>query len=154
MLSLMAVEKVLIPPGGGVPAFILHKGIIRPQIHGHGCAADWTAGYQFAGDFSILLFGHHLFDNGFVIIGLLVAGPGTLPQAVVALGIEQPLLVKSCLLETMIHIGGQHKIVLSLHQFQKLLINWLRGVQIAIDIDIPAPIRPMFFQAVKGIEAA
>lgn len=57
--------------GGGVPAFILHKGIIRPQIHGHGCAADWTAGYQFAGDFSILLFGHHLFDNGFVIIGLL-----------------------------------------------------------------------------------
>lgn len=98
--------------------------------------------------------GAAIVNDAFVIIGLLVAGPGTLPQAVVALGIEQPLLVKSCLLETMIHIGGQHKIVLSLHQFQKLLINWLRGVQIAIDIDIPAPIRPMFFQAVKGIEAA
>ena len=68
MLSTVAAEKLLIALGSGTPAFILNKGIVCPQIHGHGRTADWTAGYQFAGDFSILLFGHHLLDNGFVII--------------------------------------------------------------------------------------
>ena len=66
MLPLMTVKEVLISPGGGVPAFILHKGIIRPQIHGHGRAADRTTWHQFGRHFAVLLFGHHLFNNGFV----------------------------------------------------------------------------------------
>ena len=54
----------------------------------------------------------------------------------------------------MIHISGQHKIVLAVDEPEKLVVNRLRRIHIAVDIDIPAPVRPVFFQGFKGIEAA
>ena len=35
-----------------------------------------------------------------------------LPQTVVTLGIEEPLLVKAVLLKQVIHIGGEYEVVL------------------------------------------
>ena len=63
MLSLVALQVLLIPPGGDVPAFILHKGIIRPQIHGHGRAADRTGGVHPVG---------HLAQGGLAVVGGLI----------------------------------------------------------------------------------
>ena len=54
----------------------------------------------------ILLLCHHLPDNCFILIGFLAAGFAALEQAVIALGIEQPFLIKSGFLEAVIHIGG------------------------------------------------
>ena len=41
---------------------------------------------------------------------------GTLPQAVIPLGVEQPAFIKAGLLEAVIDIGRQNKIVLILYQ--------------------------------------
>ena len=49
-----------------------------------------------------------------------MAGLGALPQAVVPLGVEQPLLVKARQLELVVHIGGQDKVVLVPHQLQQI----------------------------------
>ena len=82
----MTSEEILVAPGGFMPAFVFHEGHVRPQIHGHGCAADRAVRHQRTGNPHILLHSHHLFDSGFVIIGLLMAGFGALPEAIVALG--------------------------------------------------------------------
>ncbi len=80
-----------------------------------------------------------------------MAGLGALPQAIVSLSIEQPLFVKPCPLELVIHIGGQYKIVLILYQCQQFLIdrNWC--IYIAVIENMTAPPRPIFFQRVVGM---
>ena len=83
-----------------------------------------------------------------------MAGLGTLPKAIVALGVEQTVFIKPGLLKTVIYIGGQNKILFALHQLQEVMVNRLWGIQIPVDVDIPTPICPVFFQTVKGIEAA
>ena len=64
------------------------------------------------------------------------------------------MLVKSRLLKLVVHIGSQYEIILILHQRQQFLINQLRGIQITVTENVPAPISPMFFQRIKRIEAA
>ena len=150
----VAAEEVLIPPGGDVPTVIFHKSVVRPQVHGHGRTANRAVRHQFGGDFHAFLLGQHLLDNGFVVIGLLVAGLGTLPQTIVTLRIEQTVFVKSGLLKLVIHIGCENKIVFLLHELKQVAVHRLRRIHIAVDKDIPAPIRPMFFQTVIGIEPA
>ena len=154
-----------------MPAVVLHKGVIRPQVHGHGRAADRAAGDQpgrdshpgdsafrqlqraLRADHKTLRF-DHLANDLSVVVGLLVAWPRALPQAVIPLGVKQPLLVKAGFLEAVVHVGGQNKIVLSLHQLEKILINRFGRVHVAVDINIPAPIGPVFLHTVKGIEPA
>ena len=48
----------------------------------------------------------------------MVAGGLALPETVVSLCVEQPLLVKAVVLEKMVYVGGQDKVVLALQQFQ------------------------------------
>ena len=43
----------------------------------------------------ILLFSEHLFDVCFVVVSLLVTSTGALKQAVIPLGIKQPLFIKT-----------------------------------------------------------
>src|SRR5699024_7818604 len=38
----MGLQKLRIPVRRSVPPFILHKGIITPEVHSHGSAADRT----------------------------------------------------------------------------------------------------------------
>ena len=97
---------------------------------------------------------HHFANGCFVVIGLWVARPGTLPQAVVALGIEQPAFIEPGFLETVVDVGRQHKIVFFLHELEQVAVHRLRRVHIAVDVDIPAPIGPMLFKAGKRVEPA
>ena len=128
MLSLMAAQKLCIALSGGVPALVFHKGIVCPQVHRHGCTTGRAVRYQSAGDFHILLLYQHLSDHGFVVVGLLVAGLGTLPQAIVTLRVEQPTFLKPSPLEAVVYIGRQNKID---HCFQR-----------AKALDKPASVRP------------
>ena len=110
----MTADKVGISLCRSIPARILNKGIVRPEIHGHRGAAFRTVGDQLCGnlhpgrnalrknqlavapDFKSLGMNHpnHHF---FVVIGLIVALFAALQQAVIALGIKQPVPVKACL---------------------------------------------------------
>lgn len=111
----MGLQKILIPPAGFVPSLILHKRAVCSQIHSHGLFADRTKRNQFTRNAHILLFGDHAAHGLLIIIGFLMARYGTLPQPKVPLGIEKPLLVKPGSLKTMVHICGQHKIILILY---------------------------------------
>ena len=51
MFPFVAAKEVLIPPGGGVPAIIFHKSVVRPQVHGHRRAADRAVRHQLGGIF-------------------------------------------------------------------------------------------------------
>ena len=42
----MPSKKILIPFLSLIPPLVLHKGIVRPQIHGHRLATDRTAGHK------------------------------------------------------------------------------------------------------------
>ena len=150
----MPPEESLVPPGGGIPAFILDEGIVTPQVHGHGTAAPGAAGHQLRGDPHVPLFRKHFADGLLVVIGLLMAGLGALPKAIVPLGVEQPLLVEARQLELVVHIGGQDKVILVLYQLQQIVIHGLRRLFIAVHQDLPAPPGPVLLQTFKGIESA
>ena len=111
-------------------------------------------GQKFGRDPHILLLFHHLPDCILVIKGFLSARLGALEQSVVALCIEKPLFVEARLLKTMIHIRGDNKIVLIPNQRQQIVIDRLRRIRIAVDKNIPAPIRPKFLLCGKRIKAA
>lgn len=60
---LVLPQKVLIPPGRGVPALVLDEGAVAPQVHGHGPAADRTARNKLCGDPHLPLLRHHAPDS-------------------------------------------------------------------------------------------
>lgn len=92
VLPLVAAEERLVAAGGGVPAVVLHKGAVRPQVHGHGRAADRAVRDQpgrdrhpesgalrqlqraVRADHKALGFDHPANDF-FIVVGLLMAGP-------------------------------------------------------------------------------
>ena len=49
MLPCVLTEKLLVAPGGLVPALIFHKGFIGPQVHTHGFMTIGTVRNQFRG---------------------------------------------------------------------------------------------------------
>ena len=125
-----------------MPAFVLHKRIIGPEVHAHRLTADRTARNQLRGNrhfkgytcrnsqCAVFLNGkalgkYHLAHGLFIVIGLVVTGLAALPEAVIALRVEEPVLIESGLLEAMIHIGRQDKIVFILYELEQLLINRL-----------------------------
>ena len=149
----MAAEKILVPAGSGVPAVVLYKGHVTAQVHGHGRAADRASGDELGGNLPILLPGHHLPHRFFVVVGFLVAGLGALPQAVVPLGVKQALFVKPGKLELVVHIGGDHEIILVFHQLQQVLIRLAHTGFITVDQNHTAPPGPVFLQGIIGIES-
>lgn len=52
-----------------------------------------------------------------------MAGLGALPKAIIPLGIEQTLLVKTGKLELMVYVGGQDKIIFAFYQFQQITVR-------------------------------
>ena len=119
-----------------VPAFVLHKTVIRTQVSRHRLSvirAVWNQfcrnphGYLcvFRNEQLVVLRNliplgkHHLPDDLFVLIGLMRRSAvriGALQQTIVTLCIEETPLVKAGSLEAVIHIGGQNKVILVLHQ--------------------------------------
>ena len=149
----MPPDKFGVSFRGSMPAFVLHKGLIGTQVDLHRAAADRTAGNQLRRDTHVLLLRYHLFDGLLVVVGLLMTGFRALEQAVVALCVEQPLFIKSCLLELMIDVGGDDEIVLVFQQFEQIVIDGLWGGHVAVEIDVAAPVGPMFLLGGKWIEA-
>lgn len=148
------LQKILISPGGGVPALVLNESVVTAQIHGHWPAAFRAAGDQFGGNTHVRLLRDHPADSGLVVIGGLMAGLAALPEAVIALGVEQPRLIKPGQLKLMVHVGGQNEVIPVPDQRQQVHIR-LAGRQIvAVIIDMPAPPGPVFLQRGKGIESA
>ena len=54
----------------------------------------------------------------------------------------------------MIHIGGKHKVISIMDQFQQFLINGLGGFLVSVYHDLAAPPCPMFFQSFKRVKTA
>ncbi len=75
-------------------------------------------------------------------------------QAVVPLGVEQAVLIEACLLEAMIHVGGEDEIVLVPDQIEELPIHRLGRVHIAVDPNIAAPVGPKLLLRRIGVETA
>ena len=82
-----------------------------------------------------------------------MAGARALEQTVVPLGVKQPLFCKARLLEAVVHVGGQDKIVLILYQLVQPVVDRAGRVHVAVDPDVPAPVGPVFFQGVVGVKA-
>ena len=84
----------------------------------------------------------------------MAAGLAALEKPVIALRVEQAALVKSRFLKAVVNIGCDNKIVFVGNQLQKIIVDRFGGIHIAVDVDIPAPIRPMLLRCGKRIKAA
>ena len=60
----------------------------------------------------------------------------------------------ACFLEAVIHIGGQHEIILILHQCKQPVVEIRGRIHIAVHVDVPAPVGPIFFQRIIMIKAS
>lgn len=148
------LQKILISSGGGVPALVLHESVVTAQIHGHGPAASGAAGDQRRGDTHSRLLCDHPADSGLVVIGGLMAGLAALPEAVIALGVEQPRLIKTGQLKLMVHVGGQNEVIPVPDQRQQVRIRLAGRHIVAVIVDMPAPPGPVLLQRGKGIKTA
>ena len=83
-----------------------------------------------------------------------MAGLAALEKAVVPLGVEQALPVKARPLKAVIHIGGQHEVVLVPDERKQLLIDPPGRGREAVDVDVPAPVGPEALRGLVGAEAA
>ena len=128
-----------------IPSVILYKGVIAAQIHRHGPAADRAVGNERSGNPHVGLLCNHLSYGTFVGIGLGVTWCGTLPKAVISLGLKQPVRVEACKLELVVHICGEDKIVSISDKLQQFCINRFGRALVAVEKDVPAPPRPIFF---------
>ena len=75
-----------------------------------------------------------------------------LPKAVIALGVEQPRLIKTSQLKLMVHIGCQDKIIPAPDQIQQICIGFTGRHIVTVIVDVPAPPGPVFLRRGKGIE--
>ena len=150
----MPPEKIAIAPSRRMPAWILDKGGVDPQIHTHRFAAAGTAGNQPRGDPKIGLRPNHFMHKRLIVIGFLVTRHAALPQSIIALHVEQAVMIESRPLELMIDIGRDHKIILPLHEFQQPFIHRIAGRAVPVQLNIPAPIGPVFLQRIKWVKSA
>ena len=137
MKALMTAKKFIISLRSFVPALVLDEGIIGAQIHRHRLAADGTLWDQLGGDFHILLKLDHVLDAFLIVIGLIVARLTALEESVIALSVEKALFVEACLLELVVNICSDNKIVLVLYKPEQLLVSAVVDVHIAVAPDKP-----------------
>ena len=135
----MPTKEILVAGISGIPALVLDEGVVAPQVHGHGPAADRAMRDKFRWDTHIPLLCHHAPYGFLVVPGLLTAWLRALPQAVVSLGIEQPLLIKAGQLELVVHIGGKDKVIFIMDQLQQFIINGLGGFLVSVYQNMAAP---------------
>ncbi len=64
------------------------------------------------------------------------------------------VFVEPCFLKTVVYVGCQHKVVLVFHKRKQTLIHRLGCILIAIDINVPAPVRPVFLHGGVRVKAA
>ena len=96
---------------------------------------------------------HGLAHPCLIVIGLFVPAVDALEQAIVPLCVKQAAFVKARPLELMVHIGGDDKVILPLHQLQQVPVHRSRRVNISVEIDMPCPPSPAGLLIREGIEA-
>ena len=67
--------------------------------------------HELAGNPQVALLVDHGTDGIFVVPGFLAARAAALEEAVIALCVEEPLLVEARPLEAVVHVGGEHEVV-------------------------------------------
>ena len=67
-----------------------------------------------------------------------------MPQAIISLGVKQAFFIKSGFLKAMINVCCKNKIICILYQLQQIAVNAFRRILIPVDINIPAPVSPVF----------
>ena len=77
-----------------------------------------------------------------------------LPEAVIALGVEQPCLIKTGQLKLMVHIGCQDEVISAPDQLQQVSIRLAGCHIVTVVVDVSAPPSPVFPQRGKRIETA
>ena len=96
---------------------------------------------------------NHFLDKLLVIVRLLVTRFCALQQPVIALRVKQTLLVEPCLLKLVVHIGGDDEIILTLQQLEQIFIYRFWGGNVAVEVDMAAPVGPVLFLRREGVEA-
>ena len=153
-----------------MPSLIFNKCLIRSEIHTHRLTAARAIWNQTRRNrklyFSVFRFlqfpvfhlksltQHHFLYDFFIVIGFFMTRLTTLKQAVISLCIEDSVFSESCFLKTMIHICRQYKIIFFFYQIIQVLIYRFWCIHISINIDISAPVSPVFFQCFIWIEAS
>ena len=97
---------------------------------------------------------HGLHYPGFIINGPPVGRINTLEKAVVSLGIEETFFIKARFLEAVVHVGGDHEIILVFYQFVQILIDRFRRIHVAVNIDISRPECPPGLYVRIGVKSA
>ena len=156
----MLLYKFLVPFCCLMPSPIFNKCLIRSEIHTHRLTTVWAIWNQTRRNYTLYfsvfrflqfsifylksLTQHHFFNDFFIVIVFLMARLTTLKQTIISLCIKDAVFIKAGFLETMIHICRQYKIILLFHQIIQVLIYRFWRIHISIDIDISAPICPVF----------
>ena len=149
-----AAEEIGVAVGGGAPAVVFDEGVVGAQVHGHFAAADGTAGDEADRDAHAALAGNHFADGAFVVVGARVAGPGALPEAVVALGVEEAGFVESGALEAVVDVGREHEVIAVAEEREEVGEHGgARDGVVAVAEDHAAPVGPLFFGGREGEEA-
>ena len=147
-------EEIFIPLRCPVPALVLNKPLVAAEIHRHGRSAYRTCRNAFRRNSHIPLRSCHAANGGLIVVGLIVTRFRTLPKSVIALGVKEPFFVKAGALKLVIHIGGQHEVILIVDQGQQFLIYPPGRAVIAVYQNLPRPPGPVFLKAFIRIKSA
>ena len=77
-----------------------------------------------------------------------------LEQTVIPLRIKQTFFIKSRFLETVVHVGGKNKIIFFFYESVQVIIHRFRRVHIPVNVNVAAPVSPVFLQRLIRVESA
>ena len=110
--------------------------------------------HELAGNPQVALLVDHGTDGIFVVPGFLAARAAALEETVIALCVEEPLLVEARPLEAVVHVGGEHEVVAIAQEVEKLLVDMPRYGIVAVAHDVTAPEGPVLLQGIVRVEPA
>ena len=137
-----------------MPALVLDEAVIRPQIHGHLSTADGTLRDELGRHAQAALAQDHASHGLAVVVGPLVAGERALPEPVVSLRVEEPVLVDAGILEAVVDVRGEHEVVAVADEPDDCLVRGSHLALVAVVPDVTAPPGPSLLGGGKGVEAA
>ena len=97
---------------------------------------------------------HHAPHGLFVVVGTFMAGRGALPETVVSLHIEEPLLIDPRKLELMIHVGGEHEIVPAAHDLKESPVQRHGAGFVAVVPYVAAPPCPVLLRRGEAVKTS
>ena len=112
------MKEIAVSIGGDVPAFVFDEGAIGAQVHCCVRSAMGAMGHKLARYAHVVLLIHHGQNALLIVPGFLAAWAAALEETVIALRIEQAMLVESRALEAVINVGGEHEVIAAAYEFE------------------------------------